>query len=111
MENIEFEIISEDVNTPELLLDYWKFGDKRTFALTIKDVIEKYGIQTPSILAKEVITYPAGNVNTSGKNLPSSSAAFCPILIRLSLVFLRDRMELSRVLSDSKLPLFCSRSS
>ena len=54
MENIEFEIISEDVNTPELLLDYWKFGDKRTFALTIKDVIEKYGIQTPSILAKEV---------------------------------------------------------
>lgn len=54
VENIEFEIISEDVNTPELLLDYWKFGDKRTFALSLKNVIEKYGIQTPSILAKEV---------------------------------------------------------
>lgn len=54
VENIEFEIISEDVNTPQLLLDYWKFGEKRTFALSLKDVIEKYGIQTPSILTKEV---------------------------------------------------------
>ena len=54
MENIKFEIISEDVVTPELLLDYWKFGEKRRFELTIKDMLEKYSIQTPSILAKDV---------------------------------------------------------
>jgi len=54
MENIKFEIISEDVVTPELLLDYWKFGEKRRFELTIKDMLEKYNIQTPSILAKDV---------------------------------------------------------
>ena len=53
-EKLEFEIISEERGISELLLDYWKFGDKRTFALTVKDVIEKHGIQTPSILAKEV---------------------------------------------------------
>lgn len=54
MENIKFEIISEDVVTPELLLDYWKFAEKRRFELTIKDMLEKYNIQTPSILAKDV---------------------------------------------------------
>lgn len=54
IENIKFEIISEDVVTPELLLDYWKFGEKRRFELTIKDMLEKYSIQTPSILAKDV---------------------------------------------------------
>lgn len=54
MENIKFEIISEDGVTPELLLDYWKFGEKRRFELTIKDILEKYSFQTQTILAQEV---------------------------------------------------------
>lgn len=54
MENIKFEIISEDGVTPELLLDYWKFGEKRRFELTIKDILEKYSFKTQTILAQEV---------------------------------------------------------
>ncbi|WP_180023274.1 hypothetical protein [Acinetobacter sp. YH1901134] len=53
-EKFEFEIISEEVEISELLQDYWKFGEKKKFALTVKEILMKYSIQTPSILAKEV---------------------------------------------------------
>lgn len=53
-EKLEFEIISEEVGISELLQDYWKFGEKKKFALTAKEILAKYSIQTPSVLAKEV---------------------------------------------------------
>lgn len=52
--NIKFEVISEDAAPSELLIDYWKFGEKRTFALTIKNMLEKHSIPTPSLLEKKV---------------------------------------------------------